>query len=224
MTLVACGGAGQTSGLDLPEYTPATATASPRTADELVAGAKAAIADQQSVTVKGETTSGDRRLGGSMSFTGDAGTGTFSFGAGVVTLLYADGKALYTGDSAIYSAFGVKPEAITRRIGDKWLIVNSTNPKLVPLKLPADRQEFLDGLVAPGAAATVGDTATIDGTRAVAVTGDSGTLYVASDSLLPIRFQLPGDDGDGIGFAYDDETAAPVAPAPDQIVDLGDLR
>ncbi len=222
--LTACGGGTETSGLNLPEYTGAPSTPPARSADEIVAGARAALADEQSVTVSGETVSGDRRLGGSMSFTGDAGTGTFSFGGGVVTLLYADGRALYKGDSAIYSAFGVKPDVITRRIGDKWIVVNSTNPKLVPLQLPTGREQFLDDLVDPGSSATVGDPATVDGTDALAVTGDGGTLYVAADTLLPVRVLLPGDQGDGIGFAYDGDAAAPVAPGPDQIVDLGDLR
>jgi hypothetical protein len=228
VVLAGCGGAARPSGLDLPEYTgtPATPRAVPqdRSADEVVAGAKAAVADQESVTVSGTTTAGDRRLGGSMTFVGDAGTGTFSFGGGIVTLLYADGKALYKGDSAIYSAFGVKPRVITRRIGDRWIVVNSTNPRLVPLRLPADRAAFLDDLVDVGGAPTLGDTATVDGRPAIEVAGDAGSLLVDADTLRPIRRVLPGDGGDGIGFAYDGDAAAPTAPAADQIVDLGDLR
>lgn len=224
LTLAGCGGGAETSGLNLPEYTPASTTAPVRSADEIVTASRAATADEPSVTVAGETVSGDRRLGGSMTFTGDAGTGTFSFGGGVVTLLYADGRALYKGDSAIYSAFGVKPDVITRRIGDKWIVVNSTNPKLVPLQLPTGRKDFLDQLADPGGSTTVGDATTIDGTDAVGVTGDRGTLFVATDTMLPIRLVLTGDEGDGIVFTYDGGAAAPVAPAPDQIVDLGDLR
>jgi hypothetical protein len=224
MALVGCSGRTETSGLNLPEYTGAPSAAATRSPDELVAAAKAAIADQESVTVSGETTSGDRRLGGSISFVGDAGSGDFSFGGGVVTLLYADGKALYKGDSAIYSAFGVKPDAITRRIGDKWIIVNSTNPKLVPLQLPTGREAFLDDLLDPGGPVTIGEPTTIDRKRAVALTSDSGTLYVASDTSLPLRLVLPGDQGDGIAFRYGEPVAPPAAPAADQIVDLGDLR
>jgi hypothetical protein len=231
LVLGACGGPAETSGLDLPEYRGDSATTSPKAPPsdprELVAASAKALAAQDSVTVSGETGSGQTRRGGSMSFTGDAGTGSFSFGGGVVTLLYAGGQAFYKGDSAVYAAFGVKPEAITRRIGDKWIVVNSTNPKLVPLRLPASRAEFLAQLLAvveQDADVAIGPSRQVAGTRTVALTSSAGTVLVSAETLLPVRLVLAGDEGSGIGFAYDEAVAAPAPLAPDQIVDLGDLR
>lgn len=222
LALAGCGGPAETSGLNLPEYQAAPATDS-RSAADLLAASEAALDDAESVTLEGTTTSGDETLTAAIAFSGDDGSGAFSHSPGRFDLLMVDGKAWWKGDAVAYAGFDFDTAVVTRKIGGRWIVTGSSHPRLAPIDVPATRDELFADLIDPGPAPTRTAEQQIDGTEVVGVTTASRTLYLAADTMLPVRLTLTGDDGDGIGFSYDD-VPKPVAPPADQIVDLADLR
>lgn len=227
--LAGCGSQVQTSGLDLPEYegtAPAGdgPTAGDESAADLLASAQAAIAEAETVTLAGETGgSGDATLTADISFNGPDGTGTFSIGAGTFAVLLVDGSAWYKGDSAAYSAFGVNTASVTKKIDGRWIIAGSSNPKLAQLDVVTSREAFLSDFVDPGSEVTTTEPETIGGVEVIGLANDTGTLYIDTETRLPARLVMPGDDGTGITFSYG-PVDKPTAPPADQIVDLADLR
>ncbi|MET0467857.1 MAG: hypothetical protein ABWZ87_03885, partial [Aeromicrobium sp.] len=107
--LTGCSQAPESSGLNLPEYrgtAPAgkDSAVAGRSAPDVLAGARAAIAEADSVTVRGSTTSADgQAMSADLSFRGPDGSGTYSYGLGELRLIFVGGQAWYQGDAALYA-------------------------------------------------------------------------------------------------------------------------
>lgn len=226
MALAGCGASTETSGLNLPEYQGAqeSSAVTGKSGDELVAGAQAALAEAESVTLSGSTQgSQEGPFGADLSFRGPDGSGTYSIGDLEFQILIVDGSSWYKGNQAAYASFGVKTDSVTRKIADRWIIDGSSHPKLAQLEVAGTREELLDDFVSGRGAPTVTAETTIDGVAAVGLEDESGTLFVATDDLRPLAIVLKGDEGDGVRFSYG-EVDKPSAPPQDQILDLADLR
>lgn len=211
---------------DLPEYTPSASApdgATPGTDDtpaaDLVEASKAALAEADSVTMKGAV--GDE-YSVDLAFSGQDGSGTLSLGAEPFRVVLVDGQAWYRGDDpAFYQAIGIDPEALVKATDARWL--PSGSPQLASIDVFTSREDFLADFVDPGAKVTETPETTIDGIAAVGLVNDTATLYVATGTNLPVR--LVGPDGDvskGVVFSYD-PVKKPVAPAPDEIIDPATL-
>jgi hypothetical protein len=222
--LAACGNEPRTSGLNLPEYQGSSAAKDDgRSAAQVLSDARTALAAADSVTVKGWTAGTDGSLVADLAFSGPDGSGSYSFGAGMLQVLIVDGQAWWKGDEQIYSAFGVNTTSVTRKIDDRWIVAGSSHPKLATIQTPTDRAELLDDFIDPEPEESTIRRTVVDGAEAMVLTNPTGTLFVAADTSLPVRLVLPGDDGDGIAFSYDGVTR-PTPPPDDRILDLSDLR
>ncbi|MCD9199309.1 hypothetical protein [Aeromicrobium wangtongii] len=222
--LAGCGGT-QTSGLDLPEYhgstdAPGVATQSP---GEVLAASKAALAAADSVSIMGQTSSPDGTLAALLAFSGQDGSGTYSFGAGAFQLLMVGGRTWWKGDAQAYAGFDYDLKTVTRKIADRWIIAGTSHPRLARIDVPTSREELLDDIVDPGTDGLTADETTIDGAKVIGLTTSTGTLYVEADTKLPVRLVFAGDAGDGVQFSYE-PVPTPSPPPPDRMLDLSDLR
>jgi len=225
--LAGCGEA-EAGRYHLPEYTPSASAptrdgATPGADDtpgaDLVAASKAALAAAESVTVTG--TIGDE-YSVDLAFSGQDGSGTLSVGALPFRVRLVGGQAWYRGDdAAFYEAIGIDPAALVKATDARWL--PSGAPQIASIEVLTSRDDFLGDFVDPGKKVAGTPATTIDGIAAVGLVNDTGTLYVATDTKLPVR--LVGPDGDvtkGVVFSYD-PVKKPTPPAPDEIIDPATL-
>jgi hypothetical protein len=132
------------------------------------------------------------------------------------------GRAWYRGDdAAFYEAIGIDPAALVKATDARWL--PSGSPQIASIDVLTSRDDFLADFVDPGTKVTKTRETTIDGIATVGLVNQTGTLYIATDTKLPVR--LVGPDGDvskGVVFSYD-PVEKPIAPAPDEIIDPATL-
>ncbi|MGN6251809.1 MAG: hypothetical protein ACTHNS_08350 [Marmoricola sp.] len=198
-------------------------------AKQLLAKATAALKKQEDVSITGKigTTGSGTSL--DLHYVGrEASYGRLSPDKGSLRFERVDGKTWLQPDAAFLQAqLGASAGALTKLIGDKWILADPSNQAFGQLVAVASR-DFLDSQVlAPSTAVTKGGKATVDGTKCVTLKTKTGTLYLDADTALPVQVSGTGSDAGGSGtgtahFSYDD-LKAPTPPPADQQVDLSKL-
>lgn len=231
LALAGCGSEVETSGLNLPEYQGTATTPSagagdapdagedaPAAGDQeavaLVAASKKAVAATASVSMKGAV--GDE-YSVDLAFSGQDASGTMTLGAVPFRVILAGGQAWYRGDAEFYEAIGIDPKKLVAATDARW--IPSGTAQIASIDLFTSRAAFFDDFLDPGPDVTATKETTVDGIPSVGLVNESGALFVASDTKLPVRLTTSPDALDqGITFSYDPVTP-PKPPAADEILD-----
>lgn len=204
LTVSGCGGGGS----DLTDLS----------ADKILAKTKKAAAAADSVSISGEGTDDGTTIEVDLEFAGDDGSGTIEVDGTEITLLGVDGDAYFKAGPELFGSLGADGAQVAEVIGDKWIIINPTDPNFSDFASFASRDGFFKSLLDPEGKITKGKEKKIDGVDTIGLVSKSGTLYVDVEDGRPISLEKTGDGG-ALSFDYDD-VDAPKAPTSDEVFDL----
>jgi hypothetical protein len=202
------GGSGETAATPAP-----TPTEDPRTGEELVADAVAALRGTGAVHAEGTVTQDGKQAGLDMQLQDDDAMGSLTMEGQTIQLLVVDGKAYLQAPVEFWVGSG-SPEAFAQMIADKWLLMPAEEAgQLGPLSLDG----LTDQLVDPesGVSEEV-ETGQVDGEDVlVATIEDGSTMSVLADgSDYPVLVEKTGGEEPGSltfsGFGERQEITAPA--------------
>ncbi|AWB93904.1 hypothetical protein [Aeromicrobium chenweiae] len=190
-------------------------------AKKILAKSKAAAKSSDSLTVEGEGQTATSKLEVDMEFTDKTGEGSIAADDAKIELLSAGGKAYFRGGPELYSQLGSGSEDVIKMIGDKWILVDPSEPGMKSFAEFSSRDGFIDQLLSPDTTPTKTKPKKIEGVECVGLKTKTGTLYVDKKDARPIRLDPKGGSG-SLTFDYDKVDAA-KAPTSDEVLDLKSL-
>ena len=215
--LTGCGG-GDDEKAAAPSPTP---TEDPRSGEELVADAVAALREAGAVHAKGTFTQDGKQAGLDMQLQDSSAAGSLTMDGQTIELLVVEGDAYLQAPAEFWVASG-SPEAFAQMIADKWLLMPADQAgDLGPLSLDGLTEELVD----PESGVTEDvETGQVEGQDVlIATTEDGSTMSVLADgSDYPVLIEKTGTEDPGSvafsGFGERQEITAPT-----DFIDLADL-
>jgi hypothetical protein len=215
--LTGCGGGGgDTAATPTP-----TPTEDPRTGEEVVTDAVAALRGSGAVRAEGNFTQDGVEAALDMVLQDDGATGTLTMDGQEVGLLVVGSEAYLQAPAEFWSSFGT-PDAFAQQIAGQWLRMPAEEAaNFGPLSLAGLTDELVDP--ESGVQDEV-ETGEVDGQDVLIVTTENGsTMSVLADgSDYPVRVENTTEDTPGVmelsGFGEKQKIAAPA-----DFIDLEEL-
>lgn len=208
VTLSGCGGSDKADISDL-------------SANKILAKTKKAALAADSVSIEGEGTDDGTTIEVDLAFAGDDGSGSIEVDGTEIELLGVGGKAYFKAGADLFSQLGTDGAAAAAAIGDRWILIDESDPNFADFGSFVSRDGFFESLLDPEGKLSKGKKKTIDGVETIGLVSEDGTLYVAVEDGLPISLEK-GKEGGSLSFDYDD-VDAPDAPGAEEIFDLSQL-
>jgi hypothetical protein len=203
----------------------ATPSLSKDSADTLLKKARAAVTAEKYVRVSGKIQDSGKSTSIDLRYVGTDSVGTIEL-AGASMQIEAVGATTYFKPSdAFWQQQLAANEAtlVTKLIGGRWIIADPSNTNFSQLIEVAKRTFLTKEVLTPSSKVTKGKVTTINGTKAIPLKVDTGTLYLADSDARPLEVKGSGSGGSGTAtFSYTAQTA-PTAPSTKDQVDLSKL-
>jgi hypothetical protein len=186
----------------------------------ILAQAMKAAMGARSVRIVGESPSASLDL----VVTKDASDGKRTAGDTTLKTRVVDGVIYIKADQAYWTeAFNAKK---AKKIGDKWVAGELSNPKLKSFKQTSTMKPLLTQFLRLDESATVGEVGVAQGQPAVPLTASIGTLWVATTGEpYPLQLNSSPDapEASEVTFSEWDEKVVIKAPPKKQTISLADL-
>jgi hypothetical protein len=192
-----------------------------KSADEILTAAQEAARAATAVTVSGAFE--EVRLDLSI-VKGEGATGSMSQAGAEFELVVKGDEVFVKGSDEFYEQIGGR--AAVTLLSGKWLQVPSTDDDFGSIAQFADMDRLLGEILDPSAdRVTKGETEDVDGTPAIGITADRGTLFVATEGEpLPLKLTGPADRPGEMTFSDWNEPAELTTPDPADVVDIAELQ
>jgi hypothetical protein len=191
-----------------------------KTPEEVLAAIRAAVTSAKSVHVIGSGTSDGQAMKLDLRLATDSGQGSMTVQGLSFELIRIGDKAYIKGDEAFWRNIG--QEAAGKLVGDRWLLVSTTDSNFAGLLQLTDINQMVNGVLEDhGELKNEGET-TVDGQSAVRIvdTTEGGTLFVAATGpAYPVK--LDSKDEGSISFSEWDESFD--VEAPEDVIDINEL-
>ncbi len=202
-------------------------------AEDIVAAAKADMADLEAVKVSGTVTNDGQEISIDIQSSSDGDcTGSIGVDDGTAELLGVAGETWMRPDEAFWRSFaGGNAEQVLTLVGGKWVVIPSEDDSFNQF---CDVDELLDQLLKDDdedeSTYSVQGTEDLDGDEVVLIDNEdpedgTSTGYVLVDSphyLVKIE-KTDGEDTGSVTFSEFNEEFEVEAPAKDDVVDLESL-
>jgi hypothetical protein len=198
-----------------------------KSADQIVAAAKAATKGLKSVHVAGSITSSGTKVSLNLYMASGEATGSVSEGPLSFQIIVAGGNDYMKAAASVWQHYS--PAAATLLAG-KWLEVPAGNSSFASLTELANANDLFSQLLASHGTLVKGSTSAIDGVPAIAITDTTkgGTLYVATTGKpYPLEISASGGPvsaGKSGEISFNDFNAPFTATAPANAVNLAQLE
>jgi hypothetical protein len=193
-----------------------------KSADQIIADAKAATHTATSVHVAGARTTGDTPLKVDLVLVaGKGGKGTITVNGLTFQLVRIGADAYFKGDATFWQQFG--GSGLAQLLNGRWLKAPANTGQLSSFTPLTDVGKFFDAVLGSHGKLQKGDETTIDGQKAIAVkdTSQGGTLYVSTTGkAYPLAIDTRSG-GDRITFTAWDAAVSLKPPA--KAVDFSSL-
>ena len=190
-----------------------------KTADQIVADAKAAALGASAVHVFGSA--GANLTVNLHLVAGKGGEGRMTTNGLAFDIIRIDGSAYFKGDASFWRQFGGAAAATLFK--GRWLKAPAASGRLASLTPLTDIAKLFGAMFASHGTLAVGKETTIDGRPAIGIvdTSQGGTLYVATTGKpYPVALRKSGS-----GAITFDEWDAPVTlTTPSDAVDISQLK
>ena len=200
---------------------------------EIVAAARAAMADLESLKLAGSITADGQEIDLDIQTNADGDcAGSIGIAGGTAELLGVGGDIWFKPDTAFWEASaGAQADQIISLVGDKWVVVGEDDG----FSEFCDVDELLEELISDeddkDTTFTKGDVTDVDGGDAIPVESTeaedgASTAYVLVDApnyLVKIE-KTEGEDTGSVTFSEFDETFEVEAPAEDDTIDPSALN
>jgi hypothetical protein len=190
-----------------------------KSADEILAAAKAAAKGATAVHVSGDADGVQLDLN---LVRGKGASGSMAQGADRFELITIGREIYLRGSDDFYSRLG--GDAVVRLLAGKWLKVPATGRGFESFAAITDMGTLIDQALKPDAGSQVekGDVETVDGTEAIGLTNGRGTLFIATTGD-PFPLEIVPRDGRG-GAAFDGWNDPADLTAPTDSIDIAQLE
>ena len=186
---------------------------SSKTADQIVADAKAAVADATSVHIAGAGSANGTTLALDLHLVADkGGEGRVTANGITFDMVRIEDTAYFKADASFWKNFG--PSAAALLLQGRWLKAPANTGQLATFTPLTDIDKLFNALLGSHGTLAKGDETTINGQPAIAVndTTQGGTLYVATTGKpYPLAVQKSGKGR--IDFTEWDEPHTITAPS-----------
>lgn len=207
LLLTACGSGSPDDAASTP-----TPTEDPRTGEEVVEDAAAALRDAGAFRAQGSLTQDGTESGIDMQFQDDGSQGTLTLDGQDIELLVVGEEAYAMAGAAFWASFGT-PEAFAEQIAGRWLLLpDQAAGDLGPIALDG----FIDELLEPESPVVQEvETGQVDGEDVLVVSTEAGsTLSVlAGEDSYPVRIEGTTEEPGQVdlsGFGERQEIEAPT--------------
>lgn len=188
--------------------------------DEILKKAAAALDKAGSYRIKGEVTSDGEKMSMDVKTKGKDVIGAVSLGGANIQLLSVGDEKFLKADTAFWKQnAGAAGDTIAKTLGTKWAKINADNQGFASFFSIADPNEVLK----PDGTVTKGQTKTIAGVPAIALTDDSGdgTLYIATTGEpYPLMLEAPDNGGQIVFSDFGAAMDEIKKPAASEVMDL----
>jgi hypothetical protein len=192
-------------------------------ATKILAAAKKQLAQEDFITIKGKgkDEGSGNEIAVDLSFAGKTASGTVEVAGLTLKVLKADGKSYFKADKSFFESSGLPAETMNL-IGDKWVLIDASNPSFAEIGSFVSKKDFVDELLKPDSKVTKVKEKKVNGVDCVGLKSDGGTFYFATSDGKPISL-VTTDDGEGtLNFSYDKIDEA-EAPGTDEVIDLSNV-
>lgn len=192
-----------------------------KSAEEILTAAQEAARAATAVRVSGEIE--EVRLDLSI-VKGEGAIGSMSQAGAEFELVVNGDQVFVKGSDEFYDQLG--GGQATEQLSGKWLQVPSTDDDFGSIAQFADMDRLLGEILDPSAdRLTKGETEDVDGTPAIGITADRGTLFVATEGEpLPLKLTGAADRPGEMTFSDWNEPAELTTPDPADVVDIAELQ
>lgn len=198
---------------------------------DIAQAAKDAMAGLQSVRVAGSLTNDGEELSLDLALSKDGEcSGSFTVGAGTVSLVGTGGQVWFQGDEAFWQASaGEQASTILDLVDGRWVVVAPDDDSFSQF---CDLDSLLEEMLSDDDEDTyeLGEVTDIEGVEAVGVVNTSaeegpstGYVQVEGEHYLLQMVREDGAEPGDVSFSAFDEPVVAEAPAPEDTVDLDEL-
>jgi hypothetical protein len=186
-----------------------------KSADAVVAAAKAAATQAATVHISGSTVSGNRPISLNMELVAGKGAkGHLTLGGLGIDIVEVERAFYLRGSAAFYRS--VAGAAAARLLQGKWLKAPSNSGEFASLAQLTNLSSLLGSALGNHGALTKGAETTVAGRRAIPVrdTTKGGTLFVAATGTpYPLEITKTGSEGGTVDFTEWNKPVTLTAPA-----------
>lgn len=192
-------------------------------AKAILAKAKAEVGKQPNVSMKGTSSDAGTEISFKLGYSHKDSYGTFTIDGGVATLLRVGGATFLKADKKFWDAeTHHHGGAITAILKGRWIKASAGKSNFGDFLTLADRSFIRKLVFAPDDYAEKALVKPVDGVECVQIHVSAGTIYVATESALPIELTSNDNGGGDATFSYD-AVRIPAAPDASEVVDESDL-
>jgi hypothetical protein len=201
--------------------TPASNGVADLSADQILAKAQESLAGLDSFQAKGTMTQDGTAAAIDLVVNGDNSKAVIDLGGEAIEAIKIGTDAYVKLPDSLLAMFTGGNEAALALVKGKYLKISSNDPNFAELSSFANLRDELLKQDTGTANATKGEAKTINGTPAIGVNVEDGTLYVATQGE-PYPLRLESAEG-GIDFTSFNSAPQIVAPPADQVLDASQL-